>query len=379
MANFGEGRLIDSTDSKNAQNTAYKQNSVKYTTAEESNSMSANWGVDASRSLYSSHINLSSNADDKGLKGRCLLDSRLWKGVPQLTEEMMSAFEAAYSGHTFVFCIGMPKFLTTGIYLDTNAHYLMKNFKAIMERASTSVSGGSDYTVEFDQVTDGPGQKIDHVKSVYKEQNDISVRLHEFAGLPVKNALETWLTGIYDPKSQHGSYHGNLGIPGGWSLTNHSMSMLVVQVNPSWTEIQDAVYYYNMVPTMVPMAFSEWTKGEYSVIDNIDISFKCNEERSPAITYAAEKFVNNRILSFASTSMFNSRQFVVYKDMISNSGSGTNDHSAISGETQYNIKLKNLNDNPNPFVSLDTPAADDIYDGYQDKTEPDVQNSTTRE
>ena len=331
---------VASTEAKNTQYTAYNAK-----ISDDKNNVGSNWGTAASRSLYSSHINLG-EAGSVGVGRKNLLESRLWKGVPQLSESMIDAFEAAYTGHTFIFCVNMPRFLTTGIYYDKNAHYLMKNFKSIMERASTGVDGVSDYTAEFATMTDNPGQKLDHVINVVKEQNDINVRLHEFAGLPVKNALETWLTGIYDPKSQHGNYHGNLGIPGGWCMKNHTMSMLVVQVNPSWTEIQDAVYYYNMIPTSVPMAFANWTKGEYSIVDNVDITFKCNEERSPAITYAAEKFVNNRILSFAATSMFNSRQFSDNGKHVAGLAAIANDDWKVAKEdTHYNYKLTSDIDN----------------------------------
>lgn len=266
-----------------------------------------NWGTGASRSLY----NVFSNMGSTEARGRDLLRSRLWKGVPQLTEEQLKSFEAAYTGHTFLFVVGVPRFMTTGIYENTNLHQQMKNLRAIIERASTGFNGPSNISADFDPQDDGNGRKLDHITRVTKEQSDITLRLHEFAGLPVKNALESWLCGIYDYRSEHGHYFGNLGIPGGWCLQNHSMSMLVVQVDPSWTEIQDAAYYFNMVPTEVPFDHFNWTKGDHGIVQDYDITFKCNEERSPAIMYAAEKYMNNRILSMVSTSVFNSRQFVI--------------------------------------------------------------------
>lgn len=268
----------------------------------------SNWGEGASRGIYNAFSNLSGDEATR----RDLLKSRLWKGVPQLSIEQLNAFEAAYTGHQFLFVCTVPAFMSTGIYRDTNMHQEMKNLKAIIERASTGFSGPSPITAEFDTQNDGYGRKLDHVVKVTKEQSDITLRLHEFAGLPVKNAIETWLTGIYDYRSEHGHYHGNLGIPGGWCLANHTMSLLVVQVDPSWTEIQDAAFYYNMIPREVPFDHFNWEKGEHQIVQDYDITFTCNEERSPAIMYAAEKYMNNRILSMAQTSVFNSRQFVAY-------------------------------------------------------------------
>ena len=295
--------------SGNRQSTAYNYVSIDSDKAGsyDKDGFEPHWGQSASRSLYS----VFANQNDDLMGTRNLLTSRLWHGVPQLTTEQMNMFEAAYTGHTFLFVVNVPTFMTKGMYKNTNLHYQMKNLKAVIERASTGFSGPSNITADFSDQDDGAMRKVSHVTRVTKEQSDIQLRLHEFAGLPVKNALEAWLTGTYDPKSQHGHYFGNLGIPGGWCLSNHTMSLLVVQVDPSWQVIQDAAYYYNMFPQDVPFDHFEWTKGEHDIVQDYTITFKCNEERSPMIMYAAERYMNNRILTMVATSVYNSREFVV--------------------------------------------------------------------
>lgn len=318
-----------------------------------------NWGQGAKRSMY--HV--SNDQSGSQISSRNLLNSRLWHGVPQLTSEQLSMFEAAYTGHTFIFIVGVPRFMTEGYYAGKDMHYQMKNLKAVMERASTGFSGAQNIMANNADQEDGNGRKVSHIVNVTKEQGNISVRLHEFAGLPVKNAIENWLTGIYDYRSQHGNYHGNLGINGGWCLANHSMSMLVVQVTPDWTTIQDAAYYYNMVPTEVPFQHFEWTKGDQTIIEDYDIEFYANEERSPAIMYAAEKYMNNRVLSMVATSVYNSKQFVVDKGMISDDlakagfNANVGEGSPIIDNFQYNMYLTNdgvtlNNDKTNTIVGL---------------------------
>lgn len=316
-----------------------------------------NWGAGASRSLY----NVNSNTSGTEMLDRNLLNSRLWKGVPQLTEDQMKAFEPAYTGHQFLFVINVPKFMTTGYYANTNLHAQMKNLKSIIERASTSFSDGAEITAQFDNQDDGAGRKMSHMVNVTHEQNDITIRLHEFAGLPVKNALESWLTGVYDINSQHGNYFGNLGIPGGWCTANHTMSLLVVQTDPSWTEIQDAAYYYNMMPNNVPFDHWNWTKGESQIVQDADITFNCNRLRNPAVMYAAEKYMNARILSLVSTSVFNTRQFVpttfsdgalAYNGFKQEIGlySSHNDNAYIIDKTQYNAQITNTDRDDSSFV-----------------------------
>lgn len=298
----------------------------------ESQDVDTNWGKGASRSLY----NVFANQSGTQMMARDLMHSRLWKGVPQLTNEQLMSFEAAYTGHTFFFVIDVPRFMTQGIYKDTNMHQHCRNLKAIIERASTSFSDGSSITAQFDHQEDGNGKRMSHVTSVDQQCDSINLRLHEFAGLPVKNAIEAWLTGIYDINSQHGNYHGNLGISGGWCTVNHSMSLLVVQVDPSWTEIQDAAYYYNMVPNEVPFDHWSWEKGTSTIVQDAEITFNCNKIRNPAIMYAAEKFMNARILSMVETSVFNTRQFVPH-DFGGGKMAALDDY--IMDSRQYNLEV----------------------------------------
>lgn len=320
----------------NRETYAYR---TKYLSGTQSDT--PNWGQQAQRSLY----NVFANQSDDEMKNRDLLKSRLWHGVPQLSSEQMEMFEAAYTGHTFIFVVDVPKFMSTGIYLNKNLHYQMRNLKSVIERASTSFGGFSNISAQFADMEDGNGRKVSHVTGVTKEQGDITLGLHEFAGLPVKNALESWLTGTYDYKSEHGHYFGNLGIPGGWCLANHTMSMLVVQVDPSWQVVQDAAFYYNMFPVDVPFDHFNWTKGEHTIVDNYSITFRCNEERSPMVMYAAERYMNNRILSMVSTSVYNSRQFVA--STFSDGGSpldyagfkGNLDANSIIDKKQYNVQI----------------------------------------
>ena len=343
----------------------------------------ANWGSSASRGLYS----VSSNLGGKEMYNRDLFKSRLWKGVPQLTTDQLKAFEAAYTGHQFFFVIDSVRFMTQGYYRNKNLHALFRNLKSIIERASVGFSGPSNITAEFDDQTDGNGRKMSHMTRVSKEQNNITLRLHEFAGLPVKNAIEAWLTGVYDPYSEHGNYHGNLGITGGWCTANHTMSMLVVQVDPSWTEIQDAAYYYNMMPTEVPFDHMQWTKGEHTIIQDYDIEFNCNEFRGPSIMYAAEKFMNARILSMVSTSVFNSRQFVPSEFKYSVTGDlayngykqeiGTD--GTIIDATQFNAKIKDARNGESLVKNWNDNDMNNEYyaNEYKEEKEPDKLSPNT--
>lgn len=384
MNSYGSGGWRDSNGNyglKNPDNTVTSRHTGRVAYTGLSDDVDENWGAGATRSIY----NVNSNLNGSEARNRDLLKSRLWKGVPQLTTDQMKAFEAAYTGHQFFFVCDVPKFMVTGYYENTNLHQQMRNLKSIIERASTSFSDSSEITANFDNQDDGAGRKMSHMTSVTKEQGDITIRLHEFAGLPVKNALESWLTGVFDINSQHGHYFGNLGIPGGWCTSNHTMSMLVVQTDPSWTEIQDACYYYNMMPQNVPFDHWQWTKGESTIVQDADITFNCNQIRNPAVMYAAEKYMNARILSMVGTSVFNTRQFVpttfedgemVYDEFDREIGT----KAAIIDPVQYDTEITNSSPSEESYVekwvnietgsNKRTASLDiDKYDEFTKKTE----------
>ena len=226
---------------------------------------------------------------------RNLADSRLWAGVPQLALANIAQYDPAYQGHTFMFVTNTPLFLDATRNSVGGLH--MGNLTALIERASTGFSGAGNKTVSFAEQTDGyANRKMQHPTAVIKEIDEITLKMHEFKGLVLKNAIEYWIDGIYDEKSQHASYYGQVEAME-FSIANHTMGVLVVQVDPSWYQIQDAAWYHNMIPVEVPFEHFNWTKGEVNIVEDYDLRFKANEERGPFVTDSAILYMNAKILA----------------------------------------------------------------------------------
>lgn len=226
---------------------------------------------------------------------RDLSSSRLWAGVPQINLDSIREYDPAFTGHTFIFVTHMPVFMENDTKGQGNIH--AQNLKALIERASTGFSGPANKVVNFQTQTDGYSDRTLPVAvSVTKDIDEITLKLHEFKGLILKNALEWWIDGIMDVKSKHANYHGqveNLG----YSIKNHTGGVLVVQTDPSWYRIQDAAWYHNMTPTQVNYEYFNYTKGENNIVEDQDVSFKCNEERSDIIMDAAVSYIRTKIIS----------------------------------------------------------------------------------
>lgn len=223
--------------------------------------------------------------------------SRLWQGVPDMTTANIRAFDPAYQGHTFLFVTGTPVFLEAAYDTTGTGAQHMTNLTTLIQEASTGFSGQNNKVVNFVEQTDGySNRKMSHPTSVTKDIDEITVKLHEFKGLVLKNAIEYWVDGIYDEKSQVAHYYGAISTLE-FSIANHTMSMLTVQVDPSWLEIQDSAWYHNMIPVEVGFEHFGWEKGQVNIVEDFDLRFKANEERGPLITEAAIAYMNSEILA----------------------------------------------------------------------------------
>lgn len=230
---------------------------------------------------------------------RDLSTASLWRGANYLKHGNQSEIDPAYSGHTFLFPThGAAFMIAAGGSHKTH----MENIMNLIRNASTAFSGQNSKVVAFDEVVDGfANRKVQHPVSVTKECDQITIKLHEFQGLVLKNALEDWIDGMLDEKVQRSHYWGQSKSLK-YSIQNHSMGVLVVQTDPSWTIIQEAAWYYNMVPAEVAFDFFSYTKGQINLVEDYDLVFRCNEERSAAINAAAEAYMNAFILNELSTS-----------------------------------------------------------------------------
>lgn len=225
---------------------------------------------------------------------RDLSTASLWKGATYLKHGNQSEIDPAYTGHTFIFPTHGANFM---IQAGGDHAKHMKNLMNIIRNSSTGFNGQNSKQVGFSEITDGfASRKVQHPVTVTKECDQINIKLHEFNGLVVKNALEDWLDGMLDEKVQRSHYWGKAGTLR-YSIQNHSMGVLVVQTDPSWLIIQEAAWYYNMVPKEVNFDFFSFTKGTIELVEDYDLAFTCNEERSDAVRLIAESYMNTYILS----------------------------------------------------------------------------------
>jgi hypothetical protein len=201
-------------------------------------------------------------------------DYSLWLGVPNLGADLLKTFDPAYTGHVHIFVIKTPPIFTT-FYPTTHG----KNFKAIMERMSTSFSGIPELTLNYQNQTSGFADRaVPHATSADLPFDTGTVRVLEFKGLPVHTMMRDWIENIGDPVSKIQDYKGRAGTAAGqldWGLYNHTAAFIVCVSDPSHTKLQGRAHYITAAsPVSITNEPFNWNSGEISIVDGYDLGFK---------------------------------------------------------------------------------------------------------
>ena len=182
---------------------------------------------------------------------------------------------------------------------------MTRRFKTYMETGYTSLDGISDISVDFTDFEGGfAGQRYSTVSLSRDETENITIQLYELTGSPIREYLDTWITGTRDPRSGIAHYHGVISEKGAdyYSEKNHTAEMIYVNLDPTAINIEYCAMFAHMFPTRVPKAHLNYEKGNR---DNalLDCEFRTTKYESPAINnigawYIANSNVNYNYLDF---------------------------------------------------------------------------------
>ena len=182
---------------------------------------------------------------------------------------------------------------------------LTRRFKTSLETGYTSLDGIGDISVDFTDFEGGfAGQRYSTVMLARDDTENVTIQVYELSGSPVREYLDTWVTGTRDPRSGIAHYHGVIADKGAeyYSEKNHTAEMFYVNLDPTAINIEYCCMFAHMFPTRVPKAHLNYEKGNR---DNalLDLEFRTTKYESPAINnigawYIANSNVNYNYLDF---------------------------------------------------------------------------------
>ena len=198
----------------------------------------------------------------------------LFLGGLNVTSKSLEQYDPLKTGYSRIFFTKMPPFMKTIMPDET------KKFKHLLEYGFIGADGIQNISLEFEQMTGGYAGRSFEIPTIAKDEtNSFTVKVYEFAGSPVREYIDMWISGVADPYTGYGTYHGATDLDDTitYSQTNHSGEAFYVVTDP--TGRSDKIEYVcmlcNMVPKIVKLDHFNFESGSHP-IPQYDIEFSIN-------------------------------------------------------------------------------------------------------
>ena len=221
----------------------------------------------------------------------------LFLGGLNVKRAALEQYNVLKTGKGRIFLTKMPYFMKELMPEAT------KNFKHVIEYGFMDIQGIQDLVMEFDSITGGYAGRTFEIPTILKDEtNEITVKILEFSGSPMREYVEMWLTGVSDPNSGFTHYHGK-AIPQTnangvlqkaeieVSQANHTMEAFYVTTDQTGFNIEFACMLCNMFPKSVARSHFNQTPGEANHVE-LELAFTCTMYTSPDINAVAQMLLN---------------------------------------------------------------------------------------
>jgi hypothetical protein len=109
-----------------------------------------------------------------------------------------------------------------------------KRFKTYLETGYKTIDGIGDISVDFTTFEGGfNNQNFQLAQSARDDTESITIAVYELSGSPVREYIDTWVTGVRDPRSGIAHYHGAIEDGMTYSETNHTSEFIYVTYDPT--------------------------------------------------------------------------------------------------------------------------------------------------
>lgn len=201
-----------------------------------------------------------------------------WLGGVDVTQQNLDQFTPYIQGVSRIFMYQPPR------YMDKMYRNETKRFKALVETGYTRIDGISDISVEFVDFEGGfNGDKFSTVSQAKDDTDTLTITIYEQTGSPVREYLDTWVTGTRDIRSGIAHYHG--GIQQGtvaYGEKYHTAEYVYTTMDPTAQECEYVCMFAQCFPTKVPKSHLNYEKGNRDNVP-LDLEFRTKKYESPAI------------------------------------------------------------------------------------------------
>lgn len=159
-----------------------------------------------------------------------------------------------------------------------------KRFKTYIETGYKAIDGIADISVDFTTFQGGfAGQEFQTPQLARDGTESISITVYELTGSPVREYVDTWVTGVRDIRSGIAHYHG--AIEDGtvrYGEINHTAEFIYTTYDPTGLQPEYCCMFAHAFPRSVPKAHLNYSTGDR---DNAELTleFAATKYESPAV------------------------------------------------------------------------------------------------
>lgn len=216
-----------------------------------------------------------------------LTEYALFAGGLNVTRNALNQYDPLRGGFVRVFMTRVPAFLDALCKTDPIFSSKLKKFKHIIEYAHTSVDGMDDITLTTNNMTGGyAGRSVELPNIATDSASDLSIKVYELGGSPVREMLQMWISGMSDINSGLATYHQTLDPNHENYLerkqSNQTAEIVVVNTDSSGLDVENVALFANVFPKSIPFSHFNYESGTHSLAE-ININFAATRYMSPLI------------------------------------------------------------------------------------------------
>ncbi|AMS01211.1 virion protein [Bacillus phage AR9] len=206
------------------------------------------------------------------------------------------AFDPLVTGYAFIVWTKLPKWIVQEY----------PGFKAMTEKNFKGFTGLEDMELQTQQYQYGFANNDYNVAAgITKNNTEFTLRHQEYSGSPIKNMYQFWVSSISDPETGIATYPKVYGME--YAAKNHTGELMYIVTRPDVNNtekrnIEQAVYYTNVMPKRIPLSHFDYTQGEHNLVE-LEIPFSGNMHISSKVDNYAKKLLATTY-SFVTAGLF---------------------------------------------------------------------------
>lgn len=228
-----------------------------------------------------------------------ITDYALFLGGLNVTRQALEQYDPLKTGYGRLFMIRQPRFLETLATEDANLNNKLKMFKHILEYANIGVSGNNNITVTTNSMAGGyTNRSVDMPSIATDDSNELSIKVFEFSGSPIREIIQYWVNGVTDINSGLAHYYGLIGKYDeqnkvGWQVSqaNHTAEFIYVSTDQSGRNVEYAALFANCFPKEIKFDQFNYDSGQHSLVE-MDVAFTATRYMSPQINDQAKQLLD---------------------------------------------------------------------------------------